>query len=156
MKSTYQKIFIILFLTIFGSLVWASPSLKSLLDESGLPYIKRDTGWYYVPLSIEGETISFYFQETVLSDNAEADTKIVYFYSIIDRRSEQAPPALYKKIGELNEKLKVGKIGISEDGMSIYYISSFWLEEANPKTLGKELAVAFKTTLDLKDILNKY
>ena len=123
---------------LFASSVQAqgATKLESLIEQNG----------YYVQTSPEAPGMWVVWPARdigvpVALSIGEVGGELVYLYTWILEvpAGYQHPPALLRKIAEINDRLFVGSVSLMEDG-SIAYNSSFWLESATPDVLRWEVA----------------
>ncbi|MGA9363588.1 MAG: YbjN domain-containing protein [Bacteroidota bacterium] len=144
-----------LFFVVLGSTSFAAGSLEELLKKAQIEYTRGDDGTLKIVVSYEGETTLIAAKERSFGDNQDSELKLVYLYCVVlpGRKDGQLPAAELKKMAELNDKMPVGKVSLSEDDGTIFYNSSFWLATADEKTLATELYIAHMMRQELKKIL---
>ena len=134
----------------------SSSSLQGLLDSSGLDYTTTKEGTFKVIVSVEGETTLIYAREATIGSGADPDFKLVQLYLplVIVPNGFRHPPAMLKKIAEINDRILVGRISVDGQKGNVWYNSSFWLSNANSNVLLKELYLAHYLRPSLrKDLL---
>lgn len=139
--------------------VLAQKSLEKLLKESKLDYTKGADGSFKVWVSYQGETSEIQLCERQIGqDDSDPKTRIAFLYSMIlpPPEGRRHPPAMLKKVAELNDRITIGRIGISEENGGTYYNSSFWLSGATISILVHECAVAHFSRLEVRKILEGY
>jgi hypothetical protein len=147
-----------LFFIALGSTSLAAGNLEELLKKAQIEYTRGDDGTIKIVVSYEGETTLIAAKERSFGNNSDSDLKLVYLYCVVlpARKEGQIPEAELKKIAELNDKMPVGKVSLSEDDGTIFYNSSFWLAGADEKTLATELYIAHMMRQELKKILEAF
>ena len=130
--------------------------LKKLLDEAGLDYAHTKEGLFKIILTSKGRSALVVAEEvTLYADDKGNPVKLVYFWTEVVSVPDgfKHPANMLRRIAEINDKLRVGNVGITSQG-GVFYNSSFWLSTANTQILQDELALAFFTIPDLrKDLL---
>jgi hypothetical protein len=139
-----------LFAAMMAFAATPSKSLEGLLKESGLDYVRTPEGAYKILVSVEGEATLVVALERALGESE--DLKLVYLYcSVVEvPKGFKHPPAMLKKMAEVNDRLIVGKLGMSGDTGDVFYNSSFWLRTADSKILVMELALAHQLRAQLR------
>jgi hypothetical protein len=120
----------------------APVTLEGLLKASGLDYAKADEaeGVFKIVVTMDDETSLIIAQEAALSP--DPDHRLGQVFTLVVRMPEDVRPsqAMLKRMAELNDTLLVGKLGLGEN--SVFYISSFWLRNADGQTVMAEVALA--------------
>jgi len=131
-----------LLIAALASEALAAKDIESLLKASEMMYTKDKDGSFNVMVSIEGDASLVVVSETGFG--TEANMKLVYLWSLIKEvpKGYHHPPALLKKIAELNDQFVVGKVSVNAETGHVFYNSSFWLRTADAEVVVNELVLA--------------
>jgi len=115
-------------------------TLEGLLKEGQIDYIKAPEGYFKIIVTIEDETTLVMAEEESLAGRPDLRLALLYTGVLQVPEGVQPSRAMLKKMAELNGSLLIGNLSLEED--TVFYNSSFWLDNANSKILGVELALA--------------
>jgi hypothetical protein len=142
-----------------ASAALAATSLETLLKDSGFDYTRTEQGTFRICVSAQNETTLIVAQETsVGKDSKNDDLKLVYlFCQVLEVPKDfKHPPAMLKKLAELNDKLLVGKLSVNEQNGNIFYNSSFWLRTADKTVLTNELSLGHFNRIQFRKELEPF
>jgi len=157
-RNTGRNMLFILVLAVIGMQgAWAA-NIEDLLKKGDYTFKKADDGSFAVAVSWQEETSMIYIKESKYGEGNDDALRLAYLYCVVlpGRNNGNYPAAELKEIAEMNDKLSVGKVSIGGDDGTIYYISSFWLSNADEKTLTNELFIAHIARQQIKKVLTAY
>lgn len=133
----------------------AKANLVGLLKQAKLEYVEGE-GEYKIPVTIDGETSLLVARENALGN--KDDLKVVHVYtSVMDLPKDfKIPPAMLRRIAEMNDSMLIGKVSIDEKAQSVWFSSSFWLRTADQQTLMMELELAHWMRVNLRKELKPF
>jgi hypothetical protein len=125
------------------------PTLGGLLKGSGFDFTPREDV-FRVVVEADSETTVVIARESGSTEKPLMRTIEVFTQIIEVPKGFKHPAAMLKKIAEINDGLRFGRVSIDPERGNVFYSSSFWLRTADAQTLEGELYIAHFTRLDLR------
>ena len=127
-------------------------SLSSLLKSAGFDVVSAEQGWLRTTMSYKGEFSFILAREIQLGSTSDDKFKLGSLTcEVVDvPKGFHHPAAMLKKVGELNDRLQIGRLSVDPESGSIWYTSSFWLRTADEQIVVNEMFLAHTARQDLK------
>jgi hypothetical protein len=125
------------------------PSLDALLKGTGFDFTPRENV-FRVVVEADSETTMVIARLAGTPEKPHMQTVEVFTQILEVPQGFKHPAGMLKKIAEINDRLRWGRVSVDPERGNVYYSSSFWLRTADAQTLEGELYIAHFTRLDLR------
>lgn len=139
----------------------ALTTLDALFNTLGVPFNTTGEGWYKASFPAADGTTNLNMMFNVrelgtLTDGTKVTTTTMYVNVVSTPEGFAPSPSALKKLSELNSNLEMGSVVHIEAAKGFYYQSSFWLNDANAKTLYLHMLYAAANVQEMTNILRPF